>query len=153
MPGMPVSGFYRPAAPRQGNRRMKEEKDKKMEELIGLAMECLGVGVTIIDTEGILLYYNQQAAEILDRRPEYIGKDIYSHHRKATSSQKVQSMIQDFQKGRREPFHYKAKPYGKTIVVALSPILEKDRFLGCAQCVQLEENIESRGNKGSGPHI
>jgi len=123
---------------------MKEEKDKKVKELISLAMECLGVAVTIIDTKGILLYYNKQAAKILDRKPEYIGKDVHSHHKKATSNKKLDLMLQDFQKGRTEPFHYEAKPYGKTILVTLSPILENDKFIGCAQSVQLKEDIESK---------
>ena len=115
------------------------KKEKEMKELINLAMDCLGVAVTIIDTKGTLLYYNKQAVKILDRKPEYIGNDVYSHHMKATSSEKLESMIQDFQKGRTEPFNYEAKPYGKTILVTLSPILENDKFIGCAQSVQLKE--------------
>jgi sensor histidine kinase regulating citrate/malate metabolism len=121
---------------------MKQVKETK--ELINLAMDCLGVAVTIIDTKGTLLYYNKQAVKILDRKPEYIGNDVYSHHMKATSSEKLESMIQDFQKGRTEPFHYEAKPYGKTILVTLSPILENDKLIGCAQSVQLKEDIESK---------
>jgi len=119
---------------------MKQEKEVK--ELINVAMDCLGVAVTIIDTKGTLLYYNKHAAKILDRKHEYIGNDVYSHHMKATSSKKLESMIQDFQKGRIEPFHYKAKPYGKTILVTLSPILKNGKFIGCAQSVQLKEDIE-----------
>ena len=126
---------------KRGILRMKEEKDKKVKELISLAMECLDVAVTIIDTRGTLLYYNKQAAKILDRKPEYVGKGVYSHHMKATSSEKLESMIQDFQKGMTNPFRYKAKPYGKTILVTLSPILENDKFIGCAQSVQLKEDI------------
>jgi sensor histidine kinase regulating citrate/malate metabolism len=117
---------------------MTERKDK---DLISAAMECLGVGVTIIDPKGALLYYNKQAAKILDRKPEYIGKDVYSHHTKAASTQKLESMIQDFSKGRTEPFRYEAKPYGKTILVTLSPIIENDSFIGCAQSVQLKEDF------------
>jgi DUF438 domain-containing protein len=117
---------------------MSEEEGAKAKKLIPTAVECLGVGVTIIDTKGTLLYYNKQAAEILDRKPEYIGKDVYSHHTKPTSSKKLESMIQDFHKGRTEPFRYEANPYGKTILVTLSPILEDDRFIGCAQLVQLK---------------
>lgn len=121
---------------------MKDEKELK--DLISLAMECLGVAITIIDPKGILLYYNKHAAEILDRKPEYIGKDVYSHHKKAASSKKLESMIQDFQDGRVEPFHYEAKPYGKTILVTLSPIIKNGKFIGCVQAVQLKEDIDSK---------
>ena len=116
---------------------------KKPAQLIKLAMECMGVAVTIIDTEGTLLYYNKQAAKILDRKPEYIGKDVHSHHKKAASNRKLDSMLQDFQKGRTEPFYYEVKPYGKIILVILSPIFENGKFIGCIQCVLLKEDIES----------
>ena len=121
---------------------MEGKEDKKLKELIRLAMECMGVAVTIIDIQGTLLYYNKQAARILDRKPEYIGKDIHSHHTRATSNKKLDLMLQDFQKGRTEPFHYEAKPYGKTILVTLSPILEDGKFIGCTQSVQLKEDAE-----------
>ena len=123
---------------------MKEMKDTiKLEHLMKLVVECMGVAVTIIDTEGTLLYYNMQAANILDRKPEYIGKDIHSHHKKAASNRKLDFMLQDFQKGRKEPFHYQAKPYGKIILVTLSPILENGKFIGCIQSVLLKKDIES----------
>ena len=115
-----------------------------MKDLISLAIESMGVAVTIIDTEGKVVYYNRQAAKILDRKPEYIGEDIHSHHKKEASNKKVDLMLREFEKGRKEPFHYKAKPYGKTIFVTLSPILKDDRFVGCTQSVQLEEDIESK---------
>lgn len=119
---------------------MKEEKELK--DLISLAMECLGVAVSIIDTKGTLLYYNKHAAKILDRKPEYIGNDVFSHHMKASSSKKLESMIQDFQNGRVEPFHYEAKPYGETILVALSPIFENEKLIGCLQSVHLKGDID-----------
>lgn len=117
---------------------MEERKKSEQKELIRLAMECMGVAVTIIDKKGTLLYYNKQAAKILDRKPEYIGKDVHSHHKKADSSNKLNQMLQDFQKGRTEPFHYEAKPYGETILVTLSPIFENGKFIGCVQSVQLK---------------
>ena len=116
---------------------------KKTEDLIKLAMECMGAAVTIIDLEGTLLYYNKHAAKILDRKPEYIGKDIHAHHKKAATNTRVDSMLQEFQKGRTEPFHYQAKPYGEIILVTLSPILENGEFIACVQSVQLKKDIEN----------
>ena len=121
---------------------MEGKEDNKLKELISLAVECMGLAVTIIDAKGTLLYYNKQAAKILDRKPEYIGEDVRLHHKKVISSKKLDLMLQDFQKGRTEPFYYEAKPYGKTILVTLSPVLEKGKFIGCTQSVQLKEDIE-----------
>jgi len=123
---------------------MKEEKDKeKIEELIILAMESMNVAATIIDKRGTLLYYNKQAAKILDRKPGYIGGDVHSHHKKPNSNKKFDLMLQDFQKGRTAPFHYEAQPYGETILVTLSPIVKDGNFIGCIQTVRLKEDLNS----------
>ncbi len=91
-------------------------------EMMALAMECMGVAVTIIDANGSLLYYNPYAAEILDRKPEHIGKDVHSHHQRSTTNEKLDDMIEEFQAGRKEPFRYEAKPYGEALQVTVSPI-------------------------------
>ena len=111
------------------------EENGGLGELVNLAMECMGVAVTIIDPKGTLLYYNRHAAKILDRKPEYIGRDVHSHHKKAASNEKLDLMLQEFEKGRTEPFRYEARPYGKTIVVTLSPIVKGAEFVGCVQSV------------------
>ena len=82
------------------------------------------------------LYYNQHAENILDRKPEYIWTDIQSHHKKADSNKKVGLMLKEFKEGRKAPFHYEAKPYGETIFVTVSPILENGEFVGCVQTVR-----------------
>jgi DUF438 domain-containing protein len=123
---------------------MVTNEDNTLKDLIFLAVEDMGVAVTLIDTKGTLLYYNKQAGRILDRKPEYVGKDVHSHHNKDGSNKKFDLMLQEFQKGKTEPFHYEAKPYGKTILVTLSPILEDGKFIGCTQCVQLKEHNESK---------
>ena len=110
-------------------------------ELISLAMDCMGVAATIIDTHGTLLYYNQQSAKILNRKPEYIGTDIHSHHKKANSNKKLDLMLKEFKEGRKDPFHYKAKPYGKIIFVTLSPIIKNGKFIGCVQTARFESSI------------
>ena len=104
-------------------------------ELINLAMDCMGIAVTIIDTKGTLLYYNQHSTKILDRKPEYTGTDIHSHHKKAESNKKVDLMLKEFEEGRKKPFHYEAKPYGKIIFVTLAPIIKNGEFIGCVQTV------------------
>jgi DUF438 domain-containing protein len=117
------------------------ESENRIGELIHLAMDCMGVAVTIIDPKGILLYYNRYATEILDRKPEYIGTDIHSHHKKKESDQKVNRMLKHFEEGRKDPFHYEAKPYGKTICVTLAPMIENGKFVGCVQTVRLKNTV------------
>ena len=112
-------------------------------EFICLAIDHMGAAITIIDAQGKMVYYNYYAEMILDRKPEYIGNEIYSHHQKAASSQKVTEMMQSFQTGRTDPFYYEASPYGKPILVTLSPIFQDGKFIGCTQSAQLKEEIMS----------
>ena len=114
-----------------------------MKELINNAMDCLGVAVTIIDPKEIILYYNNHAARILDRKPEYIGCEVYNYHKKSDSNEKIKFMINQFKNGRIDPFKYEAKPYGKSIYVTVSPILSDGEFFGCVQSVIPKEDIES----------
>ena len=113
-----------------------------LNELIILAMESMAVAVSIIDSKGTLLYYNKEASRILDRKPEYIGTDAHTHHKKTASNQKFDGMLDAFRKGRTAPFHYHARPYGRPIMVTLAPIFKDDRFIGCTQSVRLKEGLE-----------
>ena len=117
------------------------ERENQLGELIHLAMNCMGVAVTIIDPQGTLLYYNRYSAKILDRKPEYIGTDIHSHHKKTASNPKLDLMLKNFEEGREDPFHYEAKPYGKPIFVTLSPIIKNDKLVGCVQTVRLKSSV------------
>ena len=120
----------------------EKERDSKLSELISLAMDCMGAAVTIIDTKGTLLYYNEESARVLDRKPEYIGNDIRSHHKKSKTNKTFDKMLQEFSAGRTEPFHYEAKPYGELILVTLTPIIKDGQFVGCVQYVRLKNGIE-----------
>ena len=42
------------------------ERKNQLRELVNLAVDCMGVAVTIIDKKGTLLYYNQHSAKILE---------------------------------------------------------------------------------------
>jgi hypothetical protein len=117
------------------------DKEKRLAELISHAVECMGVAVTIIDCKGTLLYYNRHAAKILDRKREYFGTDVRSHHKRAASNEKLDLMLREFEKGRTEPFRYEARPYGEALHVTLSPIVRDDRFVGCVQSVLLIEAV------------
>ena len=126
------------------------EGKKQMGELINLAMDCMEVAVTIIDPKGTLLYYNRHSAEILDRKSEYIGTDIHSHHKKADSNKKVDLMLKEFKEGRKDPIHYEANPYGKIIFVTLSPIIKNGEFAGCVQTVRLKHTASENANDRMG---
>lgn len=127
-----------------GNGKNENQINKgKMDDLTKHAMDCLGVAITIIDLNGQLLYYNFHAAEVLDRKPEYIGKKIFEFHDKNASNEKIKSMLHEFKKGQKNPFKYQARPYGKMIHVTVSPIIVGGECIGCVQSVIPENEIQS----------
>lgn len=112
-------------------------KPNPLRELAYLALYNLDLAVSIIDANGTLLYYNRQAAEILNRKPEYIGTDIHAHHQKP-ANEKLDRMLRDFRNGRTESFHYEARPYGRVILVTLTPLIKEGELLGCVQTARLK---------------
>ena len=115
-------------------------KPNPLSELTHIALDSVDLAVSIIDTDGILIYYNRHSAKIIDRKPEYIGTDIHAHHQKS-ANEKLDRMLRDFRTGRTELFHYEARPYGKVISVTLAPLIKEGEFLGCVQTVRLKEEV------------
>lgn len=114
-------------------------EDKLRETHMALILDRLPVGITVIDPEGRMLYYNEYSSQILDRKPEYLGKDVRACHEKSESKTKIDRMLQEFKQGKREEFYYETVRYGNTIGVTFTP-LEADGWLfGCVQSVTLKK--------------
>lgn len=106
-------------------------------------LEYAGVGVTIIDREANVLYYNKWASEHLDRKPNYIGDDVRNRHRRAITNPRFNAMLKLFEDGRTEPVRYVARPYGKTtILVTVSPVFVLDELVGFSQIVLLKDEVQ-----------
>jgi len=106
-------------------------------------LEWAGVGVTILDPAGNVLYYNRWAEENLDREPEYLGHDVRGRHRRPITNPRFDAMLALFGKGRTEPVRYVARPYGKTtILVTVSPIIDAGRIAGYSQIVLLKDEVQ-----------
>ncbi|MDA0165739.1 PAS domain-containing protein [Solirubrobacter ginsenosidimutans] len=106
-------------------------------------LEQAGVGVTILDRHGTVMYYNQWASEHLDRKPEHIGNDVRKRHRRAVTNPRFDAMLRLFEEGRDEPVRYVARPYGKTtILVTVSPIRVNGELVGFSQFVLLKDEVQ-----------
>lgn len=103
-------------------------------------LDKIPIAVTVFDLEGRLLYFNDYSQKIIDRKSEYLGRDIRLCHKKPESNAKIDSMIQEFKNGRRQDFYYEAAPYGRRIAVTVSPLEVDGRLMGCIQTVALKEN-------------
>lgn len=106
-------------------------------------LEQVGVGVTILDRHGALMYYNKWASEHLDRKPEHLGDDVRKRHRRAATNPRFDAMLRLFEEGRVEPVRYVAKPYGGiTILVTVSPIRIDGALVGFSQLVLLKDEVQ-----------
>jgi sensor histidine kinase regulating citrate/malate metabolism len=106
-------------------------------------LEQAGLGVTIVDLDGSVLFYNKWADARLDRKPEYLGQDVRDRHHRAVTNPRWNAMLQLFIDGRDEPVRYVARPYGKmTILVTVSPIRVAGELVGLSQIVQIRDEVE-----------
>jgi sensor histidine kinase regulating citrate/malate metabolism len=125
------------------DQRAQVAKGWGLDEWADRILEQAGVGVTILDRHGTVLYYNRWAAEHLDRKPEYIGTDVRKRHRRAQTNPRFDAMLRLFEEGRVEPVRYVARPYGKTtILVTVSPIRVDGELVGFSQLVLLKDEVQ-----------
>ena len=102
-------------------------------------LEQAGIGVTIVDRHGEVMYYNKWADEHLDRQPAYLGHSVHERHRRKITNPRFDAMLKLFVDGRIEPVRYVARPYGKTtLLVTVSPIRIDGELVGLSQLVLLK---------------
>ena len=106
-------------------------------------LEQAGLGVTIVDRHGMVMYYNKWASEHLDREPGYLGHSVHERHRRKITNPRFDAMLKLFVDGRVEPVCYVARPYGGiTILVTVSPIRIDGELVGLSQLVQLKDEVQ-----------
>ena len=96
-------------------------------------LDNIPVGVTVIDLEGRIIYYNKYSARIVDRKPEYIGKDIRSCHNKPSSIEKIDRILEEFKDGREKDVYYEAVRNGRCLAVTVSPFEMDGSIIGFIQ--------------------
>jgi PAS domain S-box-containing protein len=100
-----------------------------------LVLEALPCAVTVTDPEGRILYFNKAGTRMLDRRPEYLGRDIRLCHKETESIEKIDRILSGFHDGHREPFSYQGERGGDLFQITVSPILDNGRLIGCLHTV------------------
>ena len=103
-----------------------------------LILDKIAAAITVIDLQGRMLYYNEYGAQILDRKPEYLGRDVNLCHEKQESKDRIDHMLEAFKGGRRQEFYYEADRYGKRIAVTLSPFEVNGQLVACVQTVTIK---------------
>lgn len=100
---------------------------------LAAAMDHLPVGITIIDTAGIMLYYNAYSARYVDRKPEYIGRDIRTCHAEDASIKKIEGFLKLLAAGSKAEVHYEAERGGVRLAVTVTPFEFGGELVGFIQ--------------------
>jgi PAS domain S-box-containing protein len=114
---------------------------------LAAALEKLPVGITIIDPEGHILYYNEYSSKVVDRKPEYLGKDIRTCHQHTESIEKIDKIFSDLKAGKSEEFRYEAERGGVRLRVTVSPFEFEGRLIGFVQSFIVLQGSVPAGTK------
>jgi len=108
------------------NMEGKDMHDKDLRSVL----DQIPVGITVTDLEGRILYFNEYSAQIVDRKPEYIGMDIRSCHKKPESIVKIDTILSEMKAGKRENYCYESKRKDKVLSVTISPYKWLGKLIG-----------------------
>ena len=112
-----------------------------LKEIAPDVLDALGAAVTIFDPEGVMLYYNQTAPKILDRRPELIGQRIQECHHEPRSVRMFEGFLDKFKAGRTEDIFYWVKLPGPPRAVRVSPLFKDGKLVACIQTVMKLDSL------------
>ena len=113
---------------------MTEKPVGKLDEVhLAMVLEDIPVGITVIDPDGHILYYNTHCTKFVDRKPEYIGKNVAFCHQKSESVVKINKMLDKIKAGKMDAVHYEAVRDGKTLAVTVSPFQKDGELIGFIQ--------------------
>jgi PAS domain S-box-containing protein len=109
-------------------------KDMHVNELCSV-LDQVPVGITVTDLDGRIQYFNEFCAQIVDRKPEYIGMDIRSCHKKPESIKKIDMIYTVMRDSKLEKYQYESKRKGKILCVTISPYKANGKLVGFIQSI------------------
>lgn len=103
---------------------------------VGELLDQAPVAVTALDRQGIIVFFNQYAGKVVDRKPEYLGRDIRDFH-KPESNAKVDAILAAYAGGGREEYSWRLKRGDKELMVRVAPWLKDGEWAGLVHTVML----------------
>jgi len=107
---------------------------------LAAALDHLPVGITIIDPAGHILYFNTYCARFVDRKAEYIGRDLRDCHKEAGSVARIDDMLTALKEGRQREVHYENKRGGLHLAVTVSRFEIDGELIGFIQSFVVKES-------------
>jgi PAS domain S-box-containing protein len=117
---------------------MNHEKEIQLStNQLARVLDKIPAGITVIDQEGHILYYNEYCCKFVDRKPEYIGKNIKFCHQKPESILKIEKILSELSEGKRNEYYYEAERGGNKLGVTFSPFNFDGKQIGFIQCFSI----------------
>ena len=107
-----------------------DQADFNLENLPAI-LDQLHAAITVTDLEGKMLYYNENATQLTNIKPEYLGQDVRNCHKKESSKKRIDSIIEGFKAGNYEPYTYKTEVKGVPVSVTIVPFIDSGKVSGC----------------------
>ena len=121
---------------------MSYEKNAALDsKQLAKVLEKVPAGITVIDQEGKILYYNEYCAKYVDRKPEYIGKNISFCHKRPESMVKIKRILSELNKGKKKEFYYETERGENKLGVTVSPFSVDRKQIGFIQCFSILRSI------------
>ena len=117
---------------------MRNRKNVQLDtQQLALVLDKVPAGITVIDQEGYILYFNEYCSRFVDRKPTYIGKNIRFCHKKAESIEKINKILSDLNNGKRQEFYYEAERSANKLGVRVTPFDINGKQIGFIQCFSI----------------
>ena len=101
---------------------MAQEKKYSLNiKQLAMILDKIPAGITVIDQDARILYYNQYCSRFVDRKPEYIGRDIRLCHQESESIKKIDKILSELKEGLKEEFYYEGERNGIKLGVTILP--------------------------------
>lgn len=107
-----------------------------------LAVDQMAVALTVIDLEARIVFFNDFATRILDRKPEYIGMDIRECHKVQASNDKIDKILDSYKNGSTEQHTWQLPRDGNLFAVRVAPLIMDGKPQGLVHTVMLLGRVD-----------
>ncbi|MBG0776850.1 MAG: PAS domain-containing protein [Desulfovibrionaceae bacterium] len=101
---------------------------------LAAVLDQVPAGITVTDAQGTILYYNTYCTRFVDRKPEYIGRNILSCHNKEQSIVKIKQILADLAAGTLDEVYYETQRGENRFGVTVSKFVFAGKDVGLIQC-------------------
>ena len=115
-----------------------------MKNIIDSVIDQMPVSLTILDPEGSIVFYNKYAESIVDRKPEYIGRDVRDFHIPG-SNLKIDRILAEYAQGSKEVHTWQLGTGSELRQVRVAPIYVDNEYQGLVHVV-MPITLKDSGN-------